>query len=138
MTAFCRPAEDSLHLLPQTVPSWFDMYGFEVLLSEFAEVTAPLRSDLERSEAASYEDVYTIQINPMSPQKSQGALTKFFGSVEAWDADVVSSLSVVLKVVIEVRHGPGLQNSLINNNLIATAGFLSGRHFLSSERQAGS
>ena len=81
--------------------------------------------------------MYTIQIKHMSLQESQGALTKFFGSVEAWDADVVSSLSFVLEVVIEVRHGSGLQNSLVNNNLIATAGFLAGGHFLSSERQEG-
>ena len=137
VTAFCRPAEDSLHLLPETVPSRFDMYGSEVVPAELADVTAPLRSDLMRSKTGSYEDVHTIQINPMSLQESQGGPTKFFGTVEARDADVVSSLSFVLEVVIEVRHGPGLQSSLVNNNRLATAGFWSGRHCLSSERQEG-
>ena len=58
----------------------------------------------------------------MSPQELQGRPTKFFGTVEAWDADEVSSLSFVLHVVIEVRDFPGIHSSLVNKNLIATAG----------------
>ena len=106
VTAFCRPSEDSLHLFPETVPSWFDMHGSEVVFAELADVTAPFRSDFVGDKSGSYEDVHTIQINLMSPQESQGGLTKFFGAVEAWDADVVSILSCVPEVVIEVRHGP--------------------------------
>ena len=82
VTAFCRPAEDNLHLLPETVASRFDMYGSEVVLAEFADVTTPLRSDLLRSKTGSYEDVHTIQINPMSLQESQGGPTKFSGRLK--------------------------------------------------------